>query len=273
MDEGRYSRNEALFGPQGQERIEAASVLIVGLGGLGSAVAQQLAYLGIRRFVLVDEDVVSLSNLNRLIGAHEADVDVTPKVTVAERMIRAIQPTAHVQPMPEKLGPTTNQSLVDDADVVFGCLDRDGPRLRLTQMSAEGRTPYLDLASDTGGFGSEAWFGGRIVLADGSGCLSCLGLLDQDQMARDAMDVGQAAALGDLYGMDGDSFDETGPAIVSVNSAVASIAVTEFMKLTAGVGQPALQLTYRGDLQSILRSVDTPAPGCWYCSLWSAGNG
>src|SRR6266511_5683611 len=67
VDEDRYARHIPLFGAEGQERIGAASVAMVGLGGLGSQVAQQLAYLGVSRFHLMDGDVVSTSNLNRLI--------------------------------------------------------------------------------------------------------------------------------------------------------------------------------------------------------------
>lgn len=268
MDEGRYSRNEALFGPEGQARIGGTSVMIVGLGGLGSAVAQQLAYLGVRRFLLIDADVVSLSNMNRLIGAHEADVDVTPKVAVAERIISAIQPTADVTATQAAFGPAT-ASLAADVDVVIGCVDRDQARLRLVEACGRARTPSLDLATDTGGVGAGAWFGGRVVLNDGSACLSCLGLLDQAQMARDSMTADQAAVVRDQYGLAETAFEETGPAIVSVNTAVASIAVTEFMKLVTCFGVPARQLTYRGDLQTIRCSIDPPAPGCWYCSLWT----
>lgn len=267
MDEGRYSRNEALFGPEGQARIGGTSVMIVGLGGLGSAVAQQLAYLGVQRFRLIDADIVSLSNLNRLIGAHQADADLASKVAVAERMIRAIQPTADVTATQAAFGPAT--ASLAGVEVIIGCVDRDQARLRLVEACGRARTPYLDLASDTGGVGASAWFGGRVVLNDGSACLSCLGLLNQDQMARDSMTADQAAVVRDQYGLEETAFEETGPAIVSVNTTVASIAVTEFMKLVTGFGVPARQLTYRGDLQTLRCSIDPPAPGCWYCSLWT----
>ena len=62
----RFDRQILLFGAAGQEKIAAARVAIVGLGGLGSHVAQQLAYLGVRSLVLVDGDCVTRSNLNRL---------------------------------------------------------------------------------------------------------------------------------------------------------------------------------------------------------------
>ena len=74
MDESRYSRNIALFGEEGQRKIAATTVAIVGLGGLGSHVAQQLAYLGVIRYALIDHDVITESSLNRVIGALPQDV-------------------------------------------------------------------------------------------------------------------------------------------------------------------------------------------------------
>jgi molybdopterin/thiamine biosynthesis adenylyltransferase len=93
MRADRYSRNEALFGAEGQARIGRCNVLICGPGGLGSHVAQQLAYLGVRKFGLVDFDVVTESSLNRLVGAIAEDARVaTPKVRVARRVIQAVNP-------------------------------------------------------------------------------------------------------------------------------------------------------------------------------------
>src|SRR5438552_1136150 len=97
MDEERFDRQILLFGKEGQARIEATQVAIVGLGWLGSHVAQQLAYLGVRTLSLIDRDHVGRSNLNRLIGATEEDAAAARlKVEVAERLARAIAPSAEV---------------------------------------------------------------------------------------------------------------------------------------------------------------------------------
>lgn len=98
--EQRYSRQELLFGQEGQRRLQALRVAVVGLGGLGSHVVQQLAYLGVLKYVLVDGDVVTPSSLNRLIGAVEGDVaERRPKVEVAKRVITTVQPSADVHPV------------------------------------------------------------------------------------------------------------------------------------------------------------------------------
>jgi molybdopterin/thiamine biosynthesis adenylyltransferase len=273
VEETRYSRNIALFGQEGQAKIAAANVAIVGVGGLGSHVAQQLAYLGVLAFGLVDYDVVTSSSLNRLIGGLDSDVAAeTPKVAVTNRLIVEIQPTAAVEAVDGRVTDERVPSLVADSDVVFGCLDRDLPRLQLTEICARLATPYFDLASDTGGQDDGAWYGGRIVFSDGSRCLSCLDLLDQEQMARDSMSPEQRAADDEIYGIERAAVEQTGPAVVSVNGVVASVAVTEFMIFMTGLGDPTGHLTYRGDLRQLTRSLDPPRPGCWYCGqLWGSG--
>ena len=102
MSEDHYSRQVRLFGDEGQHRIAAARVIVLGAGGLGMPVIQQLAYLGVLHHTVADSDVVSPSNLNRLVGATLDDID-SPKVVVASRMIRAIQPTTQVTALPVDL--------------------------------------------------------------------------------------------------------------------------------------------------------------------------
>ena len=273
LDETRYSRNTALFGADGQRKIAEAKVVIVGLGGLGSHIAQQLAYLGVLDYGLVDYDLVTESSLNRLIGAVEPDVAAhAPKVAVAKRLIKTIQPTANVRVVEGKVDAEVTAERVAYADVIFGCLDRDLPRLQLSELCARHAKPYFDLASDTGGEDSDAWYGGRVVFCDGRRCLSCLGLLDQDQIARDSMSPEQRAADARIYGIDRDTLEGTGPAVVSINGVVASLAVTEFIALVTGIREPSAHLIYRGDLARITKSADQPQEGCWYCTQrWGSG--
>jgi len=270
MDDSRYGRNVALFGEKGQQRIADTSVAIVGLGGLGSHVAQQLAYLGTQRYALVDADIVSESSLNRLIGAVPGDVaQRTSKARCAERMVGTIQPDAQVEVVEEEVRRGSNRAsaVVAGSGAVFGCLDAETPRLLLTELCSSVGVPYFDLATDTGGK-DEGWYGGRVVSFTGVGCLSCLDLLDQNLMRYEQMSEADRAASRRLYGLESEFLGETGPAVVSVNGVVASLAVTEFMAHVTGIRPPALQLTFRGDLSRIVPSRDTGREGCPYCSAW-----
>jgi hypothetical protein len=271
----RYSRNEALFGPEGQRKIAATGVAIVGLGGLGSHVAQQLAYLGVRDYRLVDFDFVTDSSMNRLIGAVDADVqEQTKKVAVAERMIKAIIPTATVQLVDARIDAQEAEAAIAAAGVIFGCLDRDLPRLRVTELSARYAKPLFDLASDTGGEGDELWYGGRVLFANGSGCLVCHDMLDQQEIARDSMSPEQREEHERIYGVERGALAGTGPMVVSVNGVVASLAVTEFMVFVTGIRPPAAQVIYRGEVPVVRRSIDEPEPGCYFCTnLWGSAIG
>ncbi|MFL5886712.1 MAG: HesA/MoeB/ThiF family protein [Thermoleophilaceae bacterium] len=266
----RYSRNEALFGRDGQARIGATKVAIMGLGGLGAPLAQQLAYLGVLDFACVDFDVVTASSLNRLIGAIPEDVaGATPKVTVADRTIKAINPEAVVQRIIGKCSDEDGVAAVARADVVFGCLDRDVQRLTLTEITSGMAKPYFDLATDTSGPDKDLCYGGRVLFCDGTRCLVCLDELDQRAMALDRMTRGDGAAHERIYGVGRDALDGTGPSVVSINGVVASLAVTEFMTHVTGLRHPFAKLTYRADQGVVKKSDDKPAPGCYYCTaIW-----
>jgi hypothetical protein len=98
----RYMRQSSLFGEKGQQKIKETAVAIVGVGGLGVHIAQQLAYMGVLNYVLIDPDTVSRSNLNRLIGATESDIG-KDKLEVAARLIQSVQPGAKIEPIKDTI--------------------------------------------------------------------------------------------------------------------------------------------------------------------------
>ena len=82
----RNDRQELAFGTEGQAKLRITKVGVIGLGGLGSQVVQQLAHLGVRQYVLVDADKMQDVNLNRIVGTTPEDIG-TFKVRIAEREI------------------------------------------------------------------------------------------------------------------------------------------------------------------------------------------
>jgi molybdopterin/thiamine biosynthesis adenylyltransferase len=263
--ESRFNRNELLFGAEGQTRIAATAVAIVGLGGLGSHVAQQLAYLGTQEYVLVDADRVSSSSLNRLIGAipHDAD-DSTAKVGVAERLIRQIREDARIRSFDALIDDPVAYRAAVECDVLFGCLDEDPPRLRLVELSSQARRPYFDLATDVSEDGSA--YGGRLLASiDGERCLSCMGLLDQEAIRRDAETEEQRAENDRIYGIRRGAMEAAGPSVVSINGVVASAAVTEFMVWVTGLRDPRRYLVYRAERGIITTPSDPPLERCPFC--------
>jgi molybdopterin-synthase adenylyltransferase len=273
-DGGRFSRNEGLIGAEGQAKIASTIVAIVGLGGLGSHIAQQLAYLGVRVFFLIDFDTVTESSLNRLIGAVEDDVtNKTLKVDVAKRMILGIASSASVTTVSRKLTDPEAQAAIAAAHVVFGCLDHDRHRIELLETCAGASVRYFDLATDVVG-DDQSIYGGRVVFCDGTRCLVCLPeLIDQQDLAFSGLSEAQKDADRRIYGVSRDALSGTGPSVVSINGVVASLAVTEFMVAVTELRLPIGQLTYRADRGVVTRSVDAGSPDCYYChGFWNSQN-
>lgn len=89
-------------------------------------------------------------------------------------MITGIKPMVTVRLAPVWLDTPEAELLIREAHVVFGCLDRDLPRLQITAICARYARPLFDLAIDVGA-GGNLWYGGRVLLCDGTRCVACLG--------------------------------------------------------------------------------------------------
>ena len=264
-------RNERLFGREGQQKISGARLAIVGAGGLGMHVIQQTTLLGTIHSAPIDNETLGETDLNRYIGVGPNDIG-TLKVILAERLIKSIEPTAIVNKVQKELTTPEAFAAIKDADVVFGCLDNEGARLILTELCAAYGKPLFDLASDTE-TQERTRYGGRIIAAFiGNGCPVCLGELDTDAARQDLDAPAQRRQRDDLYGIRQTNLDGTGPAIVSINGVIASLAVTEFMTYITGMRPPRSVLTYRGDLGIVMVRKEPAPPDCYYChGIWNQG--
>ena len=105
MSNTRFDRNILFFGREGQERLSDANVAVVGIGGLGSHVVQQLALLGVGRLILIDSEELDDTNRNRYIGArHDDPVPGTPKVAIGQRLAHEINPQINVLAIAQPFG-------------------------------------------------------------------------------------------------------------------------------------------------------------------------
>lgn len=261
----RYDRQIGLFGNVGQNRVAHARVVILGVGGLGMPLVQQLAYLGITSWAVADSDLVDVTSLNRLVGATRDDIDI-PKAAIAERLIRAVHPDADITVLPVDLPHESITAAGANATVVIGCFDKETPRLIATELCSTYGVPYIDVAAEVISTPGDPVYGGRVVVAaDGTGCLSCLDVLDTKELARERMSDEQRRVDDVIYGVDRKALSGSGPSVVTLNSVVASLAAMEIMCLLTGLRSPARQLTYRGDLGTVARQRDTGAANCPYC--------
>jgi molybdopterin/thiamine biosynthesis adenylyltransferase len=125
----RYSRHVLLdeIGIEGQQRLLASHVLVIGAGGLGSPVALYLASAGVGTLTIVDDDRVDLTNLQRQI-IHSVERIGRPKAESAAQTLHAINPAVRVHALQERAGAERLIALVGGADVVVDCSDNFATR-------------------------------------------------------------------------------------------------------------------------------------------------
>ena len=266
MRNEKYDRNMRFFGREGQGRLASASVAVVGIGGLGTHVVQQLALLGVGQLTLIDDEETDETNHNRYVGLRYDDpVPGTLKVANGERIALTVNPDIEIVSIPEPLASSRAFEGVIDCDYVFGCLDNEGARLILTELCAAYSKPYFDLASDI--LVEDNRYGGRVCVAwDGNGCLVCYDELDVVAAREDLMDPHARRDHQDIYGVPRDALGEVGPSVVSINGVVASLGVTEFMLVATQVRDvPRGLSTYRAHAGIVSVAGDDPSPDCYYC--------
>src|SRR5438477_6241006 len=146
MKPDRYSR-QTFLGSNAQLTFDTCVVAVVGLGGRGSHVVQQLAHLSIRHIELFDPDKTEFSNLNRLIGASLADAESgTPKVEISHRLVRSIDPTAKTTAHKCRWQEASTE--IKNCDVIVSCVDSFIARQDLEATARRYMIPMVDIGMD-----------------------------------------------------------------------------------------------------------------------------
>lgn len=235
----RFSR-QSFLGNQFEAVVENVVVGVVGLGGGGSHIVQQLSHIGFQNYVLYDGDVVEESNLTRLVGATCDDASAgAQKTDVAKRLILGLQPQAQVatvngrwQSLPEALM---------GCHIIFGCVDTFAGRSELEAFARRYLISYIDIGMDvTIGDDGHPVMGGQVAVSlPGQPCMRCLGILTEERLSREAL------AYGDVGGR---------PQVVWANGILASTAVGRAVDLLSGWtgrGAAPLCLSFDGNREEL----------------------
>ncbi|HAA89642.1 MAG: Dinucleotide-utilizing enzyme [Thermoanaerobacterales bacterium 50_218] len=144
LQKARYERNILLkeIGEEGQQKLLNSSVLVVGVGGVGSPVAYYLAAAGVGRIGLIDPDHVSLSNLQRQILHSTADIR-KKKVESAKEKLQNLNPEITIETFCQRFGRENAKQLVKDYDVVVDCADGLEPKYLLNDVCLELKKPFI----------------------------------------------------------------------------------------------------------------------------------
>lgn len=237
-DVERYARHLVLseIGGPGQQKLAAATVAIVGAGGVGSPAALYLGAAGVGALRLIDPDTVSLSNLQRQVLFDTHDVG-QPKVDVAKRRLSALNPGVRIEPIAEALTAETADRIIAGADVVLDGTDDFCVRHAVNAACVAARIPLVS--------GALGRWSGQVGVFTGRPCYRCL-VPDLPSEAETCARVGVVGALAGVIG---------------------AMAALETIKLIVGAGEPLTGrlLLYDG-LAAAARTVRVTAdPECPVC--------
>jgi molybdopterin/thiamine biosynthesis adenylyltransferase/rhodanese-related sulfurtransferase len=239
----RYSRHLLLneVGPEGQQKLLDAKVLLLGAGGLGSPTALYLAAAGVGTLGIIDGDVVDRSNLQRQV-IHTEDRIGTLKVESAAATIAALNPDVNVVQYPVRIGQENIMEILPDYDIVVDGLDNFPTRYLLNDASVRLGIPVVS-ASILG-------FEGQLsVFAPHEGpCYRCL--FPVPPPAELAPSCGANGVLGVLPG------------------TMGLLQATEVIKLIIGIGDPLIgRLLLYDALSTTFTELKIPRdPSCPICS-------
>lgn len=208
---------QGFLGDDSSEVLKGLTVGIVGLGGGGSHVAQQLAHVGVGSFEVVDPDVITDSNLNRLVGGTKADVTASvAKVEITARVISAVNPAARVQKH-NCLWQMATDGL-QRCDIIVAGLDSVRAKHELDAFTRRFMIPLIDIGMDVHDLGDRQYLvAGQVVLTGpGEHCLQCLGIVTEAGLAQEAANYGAAGEK---------------PQVVWPNGVLASTAVGLLIQL------------------------------------------
>ena len=262
----QFDRNIRAFGGEIQQILSDLRVSVVGCGGTGSAVIEQLVRLGVRHLRLFDPDTLTVSNLTRVYGSFPEDIG-KPKVDVSAAHVARIAPDAEVLTVQDKITLESSAKLLLDSDVVFGCTDDNAGRLVLSRIASYLLTPVIDcgvlLSSGCGG--ELEGIDGRVtVLAPGVACLVCRNRIDLQRAGAEMLvpdehqrraDEGYAPALPGVE-----------PAVVAFTTQVAAAAVGELIERLIHYGpEPApTEILLRAHEREVSTNDQAPREG-HYC--------
>jgi proteasome lid subunit RPN8/RPN11 len=233
-----FDRNVRAFGPDIQSVLGDLHVAIVGAGGTGSAIAEQLVRLGVRHLLLIDNDMLSSSNVTRVYGSAPSDVGRS-KIEVLRAHLIRIAPDLDCSTVPGMVTIKSVAKTLRGVDLVFGCTDDNAGRLVLSRLATYLLKPVIDVGVllSSEGSGTLTGIDGRITtLTPGAACLVCRNRVDMARAAAEMQtpeerqrlaDEGYAPALGQVE-----------PAVVAFTTAVAAAAINELLDRLIGYGPP-----------------------------------
>lgn len=270
-----FDRSVRAFGPDLQVLLGQLHAGVVGHGGTGSAITEQLLRLGFGAITVFDDQLLVEHNVPRVYGAGLRHVG-SSKVQIARSNGRRIGLGARVSGVARRITEREAARRLRDCDVVFGCTDDHAGRAILSRLAYRYLIPVVDMGFLISSRDGEIHgLDGRVTtLVPGTPCLLCRGSIDPARMRFESLTPdarkrlareGYAPELGD-----------PDPAVVAYTTLVASLAINELLERLIGFGgeAPPSEILIRAHERQISRNRRPARPGC-YCAestRWARGD-
>jgi molybdopterin/thiamine biosynthesis adenylyltransferase len=235
--DARFDRQARLFGAAGQELLGSLHVGVVGAGGGGSILVQQLAHLGVGRLTVVDFDVVKKVNLSRIVGATSADIG-TKKIDVLRRLAQAAAPGCVYTGIDGDIADADVAAQLLECDFLFLATDTISSRLVFNAIVHRHLIPGIQIGAkvDLEPDGSI----GRVYVAvrpvtPTHGCLQCNSLIDPLRLQAENQSAEERVAQNYL-----NAPEIIDPSVITLNGIAASHASTVMLCAVTGLGEPGL---------------------------------
>jgi hypothetical protein len=223
-----YDR-QSFLGAHSEKTLAATTVGLIGLGGGGSHVVQQLAHMGVGGFIVVDDDIIEDTNLNRLVNGTIDDVkNKLLKVDIAARTIRGLVAKPRLKIHAKKWQEVADQ--LKACDIIIGGLDSVVAKDQLDAFCKRFLIPYIDMGMDVHAVGDSFLIAGQVALTSPGGpCLRCMGIVTEEAVIAEQKRYGAAGGK---------------PQVVWPNGVLASTAVGLFTQLVCAWHKKPVETAY-----------------------------
>jgi molybdopterin/thiamine biosynthesis adenylyltransferase len=274
-----FDRQVRAFGKDIQRLLGRLHIGIVGVGGTGSSVAEQLIRMGAGSLTISDDDIFEHSNVNRVYGSGVED-DGTLKVKLAERLAASIGVGTRIKRIPR---PITYRSVMEqfrECHLIFGCTDDEWGRSLLSKFAIYYQIPVFDMGVKINSEGGliRSIQGRVTTLLPSAPCLFCRGRIRADRVREDSI------SATDPHGADGrrkegyaPELEDPAPAVIPFTTAIASNGIIELIQhLTGFMGteRESSELLYLFD-QSRIRTNSRISDAECFCGnrmYWGRGD-
>jgi molybdopterin/thiamine biosynthesis adenylyltransferase len=259
----RLARQNTAIGPRSDALLASARVAVVGISGGGSHVVQQLIYQGIGTLIPVDDQLIDSSNLGRVVGAAEADINITPKTRLAFRTAAAVDPSITVNEIRDRFPSAAAISAMRSADIIVACLDTFQAREAVNAFCRRYMIPMFDIgiAIRTTGERLVTADGQLIASLPGKPCLRCWFITDT---------ILAAERRDRPPGYDRNPDAPGDPQVVSMNGTLASEACNSVLDLLTGYsgGRRGARIWQYDGRAGTLTAAEVPSarPDCPACA-------